>query len=98
MTGSSKAAKSLTVLARLAEKQRGHRLTERAWKPEDEPDWLDDKASVQQTRSRLADVTISTIVLTLGVSLPYHSEIDHATLCEIIIGSIILIRQLVRIS
>jgi hypothetical protein len=62
-------------LARLAEKQRIHRLAERAWKPEDKPGWLDDKAYVQQIHPRLADVTISIIALTLGVSLPYASDI-----------------------
>jgi len=69
------AAQTSKVLARLGEKQRSHRLAERAWKPEDKPDWLDDKAYVHQIHPRLADVTISTIALTLGVSLPYASDI-----------------------
>jgi hypothetical protein len=37
------AAESPQVLARLAEKQRSHRLAERSWKPADKPDWLDDR-------------------------------------------------------
>lgn len=69
------AAQTPKALARLAEKQRIHRLAERAWNPEDKPDWLDDKVYVQQIHPRLADVTISTIALTLGVSLPYASDI-----------------------
>lgn len=69
------ASQSPKVLARLGEKQRSHRLAERAWKPEDKPEWLDDKAYVQQIHPRLADVTISNIALTLGVSLPYASDI-----------------------
>jgi CRISPR-associated endonuclease Cas1 len=69
------AAQTPQVLARLGEKQRGHRLAERAWNPADQPDWLDDKAYVHQIQPRLGNVTISTIALTLGVSLPYSSDI-----------------------
>jgi hypothetical protein len=68
-------AQSPQALARLAEKQRSHRLAERAWNPADQPDWLDDKAYTQEIHPRLADVTISSIALTLGVSLPYASDI-----------------------
>jgi len=69
------ASQTPKVLARLGEKQRSHRLAEREWKSEDKPDWLDDKAYVQQIHPHLADVTISNIALTLGVSLPYASDI-----------------------
>jgi CRISPR-associated endonuclease Cas1 len=69
------AAQTPQALSRLAETQRSHRLAERAWKPEDKPDWLDDKAYAQEIHPRLADVTISTIALTLRVSLPYASDI-----------------------
>jgi CRISPR-associated endonuclease Cas1 len=69
------AAQTPQVLARLAEKQRSHRLAERTWRPEDKPDWLDNNAYFQQIHPRLADLTISTIALTLGVSLPYASDI-----------------------
>jgi len=69
------AAQTPKVLARLAEKQRSHRLAERAWKHEDQPDWLTEAAYDKKIQPRLADVTISTIALTLGVSLPYASEI-----------------------
>ncbi|HXM92815.1 MAG TPA: hypothetical protein VOA64_00950 [Candidatus Dormibacteraeota bacterium] len=62
-------------MARLAEKQRSHRLSERVWKPADKPDWLDDKAYAQEIHPHLADVTISNIAMTLGVSLPYASDI-----------------------
>jgi hypothetical protein len=50
-------------------------LAERAWNPADQPDWLDDKTYVQQIHPRLADVTISNIALTLGLSFPYASDI-----------------------
>jgi CRISPR-associated endonuclease Cas1 len=69
------ASQTPKVLARLAEKQRSHRLAERAWKPEDKPNWLDEKTYVDQIYPRLAEVTISTIALTIGVSLPYASDI-----------------------
>jgi hypothetical protein len=69
------AAQTPKVLARLGEKQRSHRLAERAWNHADQPEWLDDKAYSQEIHPRLADVTISTIALTLGVSLPYASDI-----------------------
>jgi hypothetical protein len=69
------ASQTPKVLARLPEKQRSHRLAERAWKPKDKPDWLDEKAYIHQIHPRLADVTISNIALTLGVSLPYASDI-----------------------
>jgi CRISPR-associated endonuclease Cas1 len=69
------ASQTPKVLARLGEKQRSHRLAERAWKPEDKPDWLNQEAYEGKIHPRLADVTISTIALTLGVSLPYASDI-----------------------
>jgi CRISPR-associated endonuclease Cas1 len=69
------ASQTPKVLARLGEKQRSHRLAERAWNPTDQPDWLNDQAYAQEIHPRLADVTISTIALTLGVSLPYASDI-----------------------
>jgi hypothetical protein len=67
------AGQTAPVLARLGEKQSTHRRAELSWKPADKPDWLDDKAYVHQIRPRLADVTISNIALTLGVSMPYAS-------------------------
>jgi hypothetical protein len=69
------AAQTPKVLARLGEKQRSHRLAERAWNPADQPDWVDDRAYSEQIHPRLADVAISAIALTLGVSLPYASDI-----------------------
>ena len=69
------AAQSLQVLARLAEKQRSHQIAQRNWNPADQPGWLNETAYDGKIRPRLADVTISTIALTLGVSLPYASDI-----------------------
>jgi len=69
------AAQSPQVLARLAEKQRSHQIAQRNWNPADRPDWLNETAYDGKIRPRLADATISTIALTLGVSLPYASDI-----------------------
>jgi hypothetical protein len=69
------AAQQPQVLARLGEKQRSHRAAELAWRPEDKPAWLDETAYATQVRPKLASCSISTIALTLGVSLPYASDI-----------------------
>ena len=69
------ASQTPQVLARLAEKQRRHQIAQRAWNPADQPDWLSETAYLGKIQSRLVDVTISTIALTLGVSLPYASDI-----------------------
>ena len=69
------AAQQPEVLTRLGEKQRSHRLAEFAWKPGDKPAWLDETVYAAQLRPKLANYSISTIALTLGVSLPYASDI-----------------------
>jgi CRISPR-associated endonuclease Cas1 len=69
------AAQTPKVLARLAEKQRSHQIAQRNWNPADQPNWLNSAAYDAKIQPRLADETISTIALTLGVSLPYASDI-----------------------
>ncbi len=69
------AAQQPQVLARLGEKQRSHRLAELAWKPEDKPVWLDETVYATQVHPKLANYSISRIAMTLGVSLPYASDI-----------------------
>src|SRR5437899_2255420 len=69
------ASQTPKVLPRLAEKQRSHQIAQRNWNPADQPDWLREAAFDEKIRPRLADVTVSTIALTLGVSLPYASDI-----------------------
>jgi CRISPR-associated endonuclease Cas1 len=69
------AAQQPQVLARLGEKQRSHRLAELAWKPEDKPAWLDETVYAAQVHPKLANYSISRIAMTLGVSLPYASDI-----------------------
>jgi len=69
------AAQQPQALARLGEKQRSHRLAELAWKPEDKPAWLDETVYATQVHPKLANYSISRIAMTLGVSLPYASDI-----------------------
>jgi hypothetical protein len=69
------AAQQPQVLARLGEKQRSHRRAELAWNPEDNPAWLDEAVYTSRVHPKLANCSISTIALTLGVSLPYASDI-----------------------
>jgi hypothetical protein len=69
------AAQTPKVLARLAAKQRSHRTAERNWNAAEQADRLDQATYKEQIHPRLVDVTISTIALTLGVSLPYASDI-----------------------
>ena len=69
------AAQTPKVLARLGEKQRSHQIAQRSWNPADQPNWLNEAAYNEKIHPRLADVTISTIALTLGISLPYASAI-----------------------
>jgi hypothetical protein len=59
----------------LAQKQSAHRRAELAWDPADKPEWLDEKAFTKQVQPRLGDLTIATIALALGVSIPYASDI-----------------------
>jgi hypothetical protein len=69
------AAQQPEVLARLGEKQRSHRLAELAWKLEDKPAWLDEIMYATQVQPKLANCSISTIAMTLGISLPYAADI-----------------------
>jgi hypothetical protein len=69
------AAKTRQVLERLGRKQRAHQDAIRRWDRRDQPEWLNETAYTEKINPRLADVTISTIALTLGVSLPYASDI-----------------------
>jgi CRISPR-associated endonuclease Cas1 len=61
--------------SRRADTQRRQAAARKSWSPSEKPEWLDEKAYAREIQPRLADVTISTIALTLGVSLPYASDI-----------------------
>ena len=61
--------------ARQAEKQRRHAAAKRAWRPSDQPAWLDQQTYLQKIQPRLAGVTIPVIASALGLSQPYAAEI-----------------------
>jgi hypothetical protein len=60
------AAQQPQVLARLGGKQRSHRLAELDWKSEDKPAWLDEKAYRDRVHPKLANISVSTIAMTLA--------------------------------
>jgi hypothetical protein len=69
------AAHSREARARQAEKQRRHAAAKRAWRPSDQPAWLDQQTYLQKIQPRLAGVTIPVIASALGLSEPYAAEI-----------------------
>ncbi len=69
------AGHSREARARQAEKQRRHAAAKRAWRPSDQPAWLDEQAYFQKIQPRLAGVTIPFIASALGLSQPYAAEI-----------------------
>ena len=69
------AGHSREARARQAEKQRRHAAAKRAWRPSDQPAWLDEQTYLQKIQPRLAGVTIPVIASALGLSEPYAAEI-----------------------
>ena len=69
------AGHSREARARQAEKQRRHAAAKRAWRPSDQPAWLDEQTYLQKIQPRLAGVTIPVIASALGISEPYAAEI-----------------------
>jgi CRISPR-associated endonuclease Cas1 len=61
--------------ARRAETQRRQAAALKSWKPSDKPERLDEKTYREKILSRLAGVTVSTIVSALAVSQPYAANI-----------------------
>jgi hypothetical protein len=61
--------------ARRGDTQRRQAAALKAWNPKDKPDWLDEVAYKSRVHPKLANCSISTIAMTLGVSLPYASDI-----------------------
>jgi CRISPR-associated endonuclease Cas1 len=55
--------------------QRRHAAAQKAWKPSDKPNWLDEKIFCEKVRPRLTVVTVATIVSTIRVSEPYATNI-----------------------
>lgn len=69
------AAQQPQVQVRRGERQRIHRAAELAWEPEHNPAWLNEAVYSRQIHPKLANVSVSTIAMTLGVSIPYASGI-----------------------
>jgi CRISPR-associated endonuclease Cas1 len=61
--------------ARRADTQRRQAAALRAWKPSDNPAWLDEKFYREQIQPRLAAVSVPTILSALDVSKPYATGI-----------------------
>ncbi len=69
------AGHSREARARQAEKQRRHAAAKRAWRPSDQPAWLDEQSYVQKIQPRLTGITVPFIASALGLSEPYAAEI-----------------------
>ncbi len=69
------AGHSREARARQAEKQRRHAAAKRAWRPSDQPAWLDQQTYLQKIQPRLTGITIPFISSALGLSEPYAAEI-----------------------
>jgi len=57
------------------ESRRRHAAALRAWRPSNQPGWLDEETYVSKIQPRLADETIPTIRAALGVSKSYATNI-----------------------
>jgi CRISPR-associated endonuclease Cas1 len=69
------AALSSDSRKRHSETQRRHEAAKRAWRSSPKTAWPDEKAYVERIQPRLAQVTISTLASTLGVSESYAADI-----------------------
>ena len=69
------AGHSREARARQAEKQRRHAAAKRAWRPSDQPAWLDEQTYLQKIQPRLIGITVPFIASALGLSQPYAAEI-----------------------
>ena len=69
------AAQSREAKARHAETQRRHAAAKRAWRPPDQPAWLDEQTYLQKIQPRLTGITVPFISSALGVSNPYAADI-----------------------
>lgn len=61
--------------SRRSETQRRHHAAERAWRPSDLPDWLNEKAYQEKIQPRLAELTVPAISKMLAISGPYATDI-----------------------
>ncbi len=68
-------AQSREAKARHAETQRRHAAAKRAWRPSDQPAWLDEQTYLQKIQPRLTGITVPFISSALGISKPYAADI-----------------------
>jgi CRISPR-associated endonuclease Cas1 len=69
------AAKSLESRARVAATQRRQQTARWSWQPSQQPSWLTDETYTNQIQPRLVAASLSEIASTIGVSIPYASDI-----------------------
>ncbi len=69
------AAQSSTAKARRRETKRHHDLARQKWSPSDQPSWLTPEVFIARIQPKLNAVSLSAIASTLGVSIPYASDI-----------------------
>jgi hypothetical protein len=69
------AAHTVQAEAKRGESRRRHAAALRAWRPSDQPAWLNVETYLRKIQPRLADVTVPTIRAALGVSKSYATNI-----------------------
>jgi hypothetical protein len=69
------AAQSAEAQAKRAENRSRNAAAQRTWQSAEHPNWLDEKAYLNEIRPRLATVTIPTLISALDISKPYAADI-----------------------
>ncbi len=69
------ATHSAEAEAHRAETQRRHAAARYAWRPSEQPAWLNEETYAQKIQPRLAGVTVPVISAALGISEPYATDI-----------------------
>ena len=70
-----KAAHTVQAEKKRGETRRQHAAALRAWRPSDQPAWLDEPTYREKIQPRLAGVTVPAIRAALGVSKPYATNV-----------------------
>jgi CRISPR-associated endonuclease Cas1 len=69
------ASHSSEAQARRVETSRRHTAARMAWLPSTQPAWLDEQTYRERIRPLLAGVTVRSLAVSLGISIPYASSI-----------------------
>jgi CRISPR-associated endonuclease Cas1 len=69
------AAQSAKSRKKHSETQRQHEAAKRAWRSSPGRDWPDGNTYLRQIQPRLAEITISALASTLGISEPYAAQV-----------------------